>query len=214
MNEFRAHDLDTKSFKKRFRFNIRDIGTSFIDRNFVRYFYNFLDTISKSIFIFIIRKIAKGDSIEIIKLRNIKLLSISISSILVIELSRWIRMILHKVDSFIFENNLFFVLEQTKMIDSKLLLLKERKKGRFIFIKKDNWIKDAYWGVQRMQMRFPPRNFLNAFDRRFRQTFEWMGGRDVAVEFKVWQTFEHRLCFNLPKIFARNFKIVNQVLKG
>lgn len=63
------------------------------------------------------------------------------------------------------------------MIDSKLLLLKERKKGRFIFIKKDNWIKDAYWGVQRMQMRFPPRNFLNAFDRRFRQTFEWMGGR-------------------------------------
>lgn len=31
--------------------------------------------------------------------------------------------------------------------------------------------------MQRMQMRFPSRNFLNAFDRRFQQTFEWMEGR-------------------------------------
>lgn len=41
LNEFRAHDLDTKSFKKRFRFNIRDIGTSFIDRPLFLQFFGY-----------------------------------------------------------------------------------------------------------------------------------------------------------------------------
>lgn len=83
------------------------------------------------------------------------------------------------------------------MINSKLLLLGERTLYAFT---------ESKMRIGVCKCAFLP--LLNAFDRRFQQTFEWMGNSWNSS----W-TFEHRLCFNLPN-FRRNFEVANQVLKG